>query len=330
MANTPLLTVIGEALIDLVPTETALEYHARAGGSPFNVAIGLARLGARAQLMARLGDDAFGRILRQRAAAEGVDLSLAPLAAEPATLAVLSFDAEAKANYDFYLNGAANWQWTADELGRLGRETAAIHFGSLASWTPPGADRILNLITQRRKHSQTLISYDPNVRPSLLRDPEHARPLIEESLKSAHIVKASRDDLAWLYSEQSIEQVAKRWVGLGPLVVIITDGADGAHAFHERLNAIHISGCPTEVVDTVGAGDAFTAGFLNALTRRGHLSRQALATLSPDALAACIDEANLIASLTCRRVGADPPTLLERQDRHPDAALTPGDFGFPE
>lgn len=114
------ITVIGEALIDLVPGDQPQTYHAVPGGSPYNVAIGLARLGHRTALMARLADNALGRILRDRAQAEGIDLRAAPPAAEPATLAIVSLDDTAQASYDFYLNGTADWQWTAPETGRAG------------------------------------------------------------------------------------------------------------------------------------------------------------------------------------------------------------------
>ena len=113
------LTVIGEALIDLVPGEAPLAYRASPGGSPYNVAIGLARLGQDTALMARLADNAFGRILRDRAEAEGMDLDAAPHASEPTTLAVVSLDADGHANYDFYVDGTADWQWTATETSRM-------------------------------------------------------------------------------------------------------------------------------------------------------------------------------------------------------------------
>ena len=139
------ITVIGEALMDLVPGDHPQTYHAVPGGSPYNIAIGLARLGHRTALMARLADNALGRILRDRAQAEGIDRRAAPHAGEPATLAVVSLNASAQASYDFYLNGTADWQWTAQETGRAPDTTAVLHFGSIASWTPPGDARILAL-----------------------------------------------------------------------------------------------------------------------------------------------------------------------------------------
>ena len=145
------VTVIGEAIIDLVPGDQPRTFQAVPGGSPYNVAVGLARLGHRTTLMARLADTAFGRILRDHAEAEGIDLGAAPHAAEPSTLAVVSLDASAQASYDFYLNGTADWQWTAEETGRAPERTAVLHFGSLASWTPPGDARIIELAERMRR-----------------------------------------------------------------------------------------------------------------------------------------------------------------------------------
>ena len=171
----PKVTVIGEALIDLVPGDTPLAYRASPGGSPYNVAIGLARLGQDTALMARLADNAFGRILRDRAVAEGIDLAAAPHAAEPTTLAVVSLDAEGHASYDFYFDGTADWQWTAAETSRMPESTAVLHFGSIASWTAPGSASVIDLARRMRDRGDVLVSYDPNVRPGLLGGPR-ARP----------------------------------------------------------------------------------------------------------------------------------------------------------
>ena len=123
------LTVIGEALVDLVPGASLGCYQAKLGGSPFNVAIGLARLGHRTALMARLADTAFGRLLREHASVEGIDLEHAVHAAEPTTLAVVGLDSTAQASYDFYLQGTADWQWTDDELTRMPGDTTVLHTG---------------------------------------------------------------------------------------------------------------------------------------------------------------------------------------------------------
>lgn len=324
------VTVIGEALIDMVQLGTPGDYRTRPGGSPFNVAVTLARLGHRTALMARLADNTFGRMLRAHAAAEGVDLTLCPSAAEPTTLAVVSMDAEGRANYDFYRDGTADWQWTGAETARLPAGTAMLHFGSLASWTSPGSEHIHAAAERLRARGTALISYDPNIRPSLLGDPERGRQAVERSVGVAHLVKASREDVEWLYPDTSIERIAARWIDLGARLVVVTDGADGAHAFPAEAGSFSRPGRKVAVADTVGAGDAFTAGLLGALLRRGLRTPGDLAAATPDPLAAAVDDAILVSALTCERMGADPPTALPRPGRSTGAPLTVADLAFPD
>ena len=323
----PLVTVIGEALIDLVPQGAPDTFRARPGGSPFNVAVGLARLGRRTAMMARLADNAFGRILRDHAVREGIDLGSAPHATEPTTLAVVSLDANAQASYDFYHQGTADWQWTVAETSRIPADTAVLHLGSVASWTPPGDQHIHTAVSRLHHGGQVLISYDPNVRPALLGDPGRARTLIERTVADAHVVKASRDDVEWLYPS-GLEHAATRWLALGALLVVVTDGADGAHAFRSGRPPLSRPGRKAAVVDTVGAGDAFTAGLLSALVRRNLHTPELLALASDPGLAATLEDAILVSALTCERTGADPPTATGRPHLPAEAPLTVSDLHF--
>jgi fructokinase len=322
------LTVIGEALVDLVPGASAGCYQARPGGSPFNVAIGLARLGHRTTLMARLADTAFGRLLREHASAEGIDLGPAVHAAEPATLAVVGLDSAAQASYDFYLQGTADWQWTDDELTRIPRDTTVLHIGSLASWTPPGDQGILAAAARLHRDGEVVISYDPNIRPTLLGEPGQARPLIERFVSVAHIVKASGEDIGWLYPGTGQEDVSGRWLDLGALVVVVTDGPRGARLFRADAAPVYRPGHQVRVADTIGAGDAFTAGLLGGLSRRGLHSPGQLLRWPSGPLAEALEEAVLISALTCERVGADPPFALPGQLGDPSAPLTAAQLGF--
>lgn len=320
----PLLTVIGEALVDLVPGDTPGLYQARPGGSPFNVAVGLARLGHRTALMARLADNTFGRQLRARAVAEGLDLAHAPHAAEPTTLAVVGLDSSARASYDFYATGTADWQWTEAELARVPRDTSVLHLGSLASWTAPGDSRLHATAAALRREGRVVISYDPNVRPDLLREPTRARPLIERFGRVAHIVKASREDIDWLYPGAGPEQVSNRLLELGAQLVVITDGPRGAHLYRAGSAPVACPGRQVQVADTIGAGDAFAAGLLGGLSRRGLLTPDDLLRWPSDLLEATLREAVLISALTCERVGADPPFAR----RGPRGPLTRADLHF--
>ena len=320
----PLVTVIGEALIDLLPGRQPRTFTALPGGSPYNVAIGLARLGQRVSLMARLSRDAFGGILRDQAVAEAIELAAAPRAAEPTTLAVVSLDDDAAASYYFHRHGTADWQWTDEEIARAPAQTAVLHFGSIASWTPPGDAHILGLARRMRNRGDLMVSYDPNIRPGLLTDRHHARQRVEAAVECAHLAKASAEDIAWLYPGATAEEVARRWLGLGAALVVITASAQGADAFTPRGWSLHRPARRISVVDTIGAGDSFTAGLLGSLIERGlHTPARLSGCPVPD-LSAVVDDAILVASLNCERQGNDPPTAADLESaRRADQAGGP-------
>jgi fructokinase len=304
--------VIGEALIDLVEVPAAgrdgpASYLAHPGGSPYNVALGLARLGQPARLLARLSGDAFGRQLRAHAEANGVDLSCAVDAAEQSTLAVVSLDADRNANYDFYRTGTADWQWSDAELDRIPPDASWIHTGSLASWTEPGAGVIAGQLRRRRERQPVVISYDPNIRPALL--PEHGSALarVEAMVRLADVVKASAEDLAWLYPGRDTDEVLRHWRELGAAVVVMTDGGRGARFLAGDGAVTTVPSRPVAVVDTVGAGDAFMAGLISALVAAGFTA----GTGAGPAVQRAVAEAVLVAALTCGRAGANPPTAAE-------------------
>jgi fructokinase len=312
-----MFTVIGEALIDLVEQsghdgDPAVMFAAHPGGSPLNVAVGLARLAQPVSLMARFGGDTFGRTLRRHAESNGVSLSAAVGATEPSTLAVVSVDEAGQAAYDFYRDNTADWQWSDSELAGIDPATTVLHTGSLASWTAPGAERVVALARSRRASGQVLISYDPNVRPLLLGEPESARILIEVWLAIAHVVKASDEDLSWLYPGRDVAEIARQWLAAGPDLVVVTRGSGGSlcvarSADGQTTGATH-GGHRVAVVDTVGAGDAFMAGLLAALATTGLQRPGALGSASAEALGGLLDDAGLVAALTCTRAGANPPT----------------------
>jgi fructokinase len=312
---TPVVSVIGEALVDLVPNGPDGGYRASPGGSPFNVAVGLARLRNRTSLMARFADDRYGRMLRAAAMAEGIDLAGAAHASELTTRAIASVDEAGDVVYDFDMDGTADWQWTAAELSGLRPDTEVLHFGSIASWTPPGSERIAERVRKARASGGVLISYDPNIRSVVLGARNRGVELVEQSVRCAHVVKTSREDIEWLYPDRAAEDVAARWSGLGPGLVVVTDGAHGASGYRDTRQPLHRPGRRVAVVDTIGAGDAFTAGLVTGLIRRGLSRGGRLAEISDETLAGIIDDAVLISALTCERAGADPPRLEELQAR---------------
>jgi fructokinase len=261
--------------------------------------------------MARFADDRFGRLLRSAAAEEGIDLSVAPRAAERATVATATVDAAGQVTYEFDMDGTADWQWTAADLRELSPGTELLHFGSIASWTPPGDARIADLVGDLRAGGSVLISYDPNVRPAVFGRRVRGIEMVERSVRDAHVVKASREDLEWLYPEIAPDDVATRWSRLGANLVVVTDGAEGATAYRGTRAPLHRPGRRVTVVDTIGAGDAFTAGLLTGLVRRRLHRNRRLEGISDGTLADIIDEAVLVSAITCEREGADPPRLEE-------------------
>ena len=262
--------------------------------------------------MARLSDTAFGRLLRDHAQAEGIDLAAAPHAAEPTTLAVVGLDATAQASYDFYVEGTADWQWTDQETGagacvkppsctsdRSRRGPLRVTPGSSTSPGPRA--------TAVTCWSATTPTSGPGSSPITIT----AVVAIERAVRLAHLVKASADDLAWLYPGLTLDEVAKRWLGLGATVVVITRSASGADAYTSGGLVLHRPARDVIVVDTVGAGDSFTAGLIASLIRRDRHAPARLAQCPADQLAGALDDAILVASINCQRRGNDPPTLAD-------------------
>jgi fructokinase len=299
------IVVCGEALIDLVPAGTGAAYEARPGGGPLNIAVGLGRLGVDVALLARLARDRLGRMLREHVRASRVALDLIIPSTAPTTLAVLGLDAAGVAAYDFYIDGCADGGWRVDELPEELSPGAALQVsGSLALPVPAMGDAVEALLARERP--RRIIAFDPNIRPSLIRDEAAVRARLERWLGLADIVKASAEDLAWIAAGRPIASVVEQWRGMGPTVVVITRGADGAYA-GGPAGAVDLPGEQVTVVDTVGAGDAFMSGLLASLDGQGRLARPALTGLTGEELAAAVGYAQRVAAITCGRRGADPP-----------------------
>lgn len=305
-----MFAVLGEAIVDLVAGADG-RFTPHPGGSPLNVAVGLARLGRPTALLARLSTTTFGVLLHDHAETNGVDLTVTASATEPASLAVVSTDGAGQPRYDFYVDGTADWQWRPGEL-QVPSGTQILHTGSLATWQPPGAEQVANAVAGARAAGTTLISYDPNVRPGLLGDPATGRRVVDRYVALAHLVKASAEDLSWLYPGIALPEVAYGWLATGgPRLVVVTDGSRGCRAFRAPGDVLEVPATPVRVVDTVGAGDAFMAALLDGLAHVGVVQPDGLSGISRDALAGVLRRASLAAALTCGRPGADPPGTAE-------------------
>ena len=303
---TAAVTVVGEALIDLVGDRSQPgRFDARTGGSPLNVATTAARLGVDVELVARVGEDAFGGMLRARAASAGIGLTHWQTSAEPTSLALANLDEDGSADYVFYLDGTAALGFDAQTLAAipLGR---FLHTGSLASWHPRSRPAVEAL--QARAHGGgVVVSYDPNARPSLMPDPWDARAIVAEGVALSHLVKASDEDVEYLYPGLALDVVAHEWTNLGAALVVITLGSDGAVAYTPAGEVARVAAPAVNVVDTVGAGDAFTGGLLAALGALGLDTPDALHGADGTVLTRAMQRAVLVAAMTCERAGADPP-----------------------
>jgi fructokinase len=305
-----MIAVIGEALIDLVEADDDEPRLARPGGSPYNVALGLARLGQPAYLVGRLSRDPLGTVLRNHALRSGVDLSLCVDAYEPTTVALVELAPDGGAQYRFGVDGTADFRWTDAELAAVPSAVDAVHFGSLASWLAPGDAAIARRVEALRA-AGAAVTYDPNVRPHLQPDATVARAQVERALPLAHLVKTSDEDVDYLYPGASIESVAAGWLERGPKVVVVTRGGDGVSAVTANSGGVDRPPVRVDVVDTVGAGDAFMSGLLDALALRGLLTPDGIAAADAATLGAVLDHAGIVAAITCSRAGANPPRRSE-------------------
>jgi fructokinase len=304
-----MITVAGEALIDLVLNHDGC-VEAQPGGGPFNTARTIGRLGLAPAFLGRISRDGFGRILRASLDQDGVTLRVPELVDAATTLAVVEVDREGAADYGFYLAGTASEDLDFARLAAaLPSEMTALHAGSLALVMEPVADGIEHLIAGALP-PETLVMIDPNCRPQAISDHQGYRARLTRILRHTDIVKVSREDLTYLYPETPSQAAAARLLDLGPRLVLVTDGPRPARALLPGQQ-VSVEVPAVDVVDTIGAGDAFGGAFL-AWWTRSELSRRDLHRIGEvrQALLAAVQ----VAALTCTRVGAEPPWLAEVQD----------------
>jgi len=319
----PGVIILGEALVDVAVGARAdagggLSMTAHAGGSPANVAVGLARLGVRTRFAGRISRDGLGPFLRAHLQDSGVDLGLCVDAPQPATLAIVGVDHDGGASYSFYVEGTADWQWQRGELP-ASQAGDVIHTGSLAIALEPGAQVVAAWIAEQSARGDVFLSLDPNVRPALVLDLPGYRERLDALIARAHLVKVSDEDLQALEPGAAPLETAMAWARRGPELVVVTHGAGGCTALAAGSDAVHCDADPVAVVDTIGAGDAFTAGLLAFLAERDALRVGSCRLLDRSALSAALRFASAVAAITCERPGADPPWRAELDAAAADA-----------
>lgn len=303
--------VCGEALMDVFAeqeTVSGVVLDARVGGSPFNVAIGLARLGQQVSFFGGLSKGFLGDRLRKALTAEGVDVDFCPIVDAPTTLGLVGLGADGSASYAFYGSGCADRMVTADDLPVLGDDIRALHFGSYATVVEPVASAQRLLV--ERERGQRLIAYDPNLRLNVEPNLGRWQEMTTWMASRAHIIKVSSEDLHLAYPAAANHEVATGWLQSGCSLVIVTQGGSGVSAFTSRAE-IEVEARPVDVVDTVGAGDTFQAAFLTWLAEQGLLSIEAIESLDGEQLRLALEFASTAASITCTRRGADLPRRAE-------------------
>jgi fructokinase len=304
--------VIGEALIDIVERDGQIMGE-HVGGSPLNVAVGLARLGRGVDFLTHIGADDRGRRIADYVKSSGAELVSGSTTADHTPTAVATLDESGKAQYVFDID----WQ-----LAGTPEVTPPLvaHTGSIATVLEPGCLATAALLNAY--HVSATISFDPNVRPALIEDDEQARTRIDRLVERCDVVKASDEDVDWIDPNRTPEQVARTWLGLGPAIVAVTMGERGAFAICEA-GVARVASRPVNVVDTVGAGDAFMTGLIDALWSLGLLGaerRTDLRRISVDTLTEVLQTAALSSALTVARAGADLPDRATR-----DAAAASAD-----
>jgi fructokinase len=312
-----LILCCGEALIDFVPLEGVRGYQPCPGGSVFNIAVGLGRLQAPVGFFCKVSTDFFGELLVRSLLENSVRVDYVIRKAGPTTLAFVSLpDEGVEPQYVFYANGAVDRMLELEDLpARLPDEVDVLHFGSISLVQEPGASSYERLM--QRESGRRVISLDPNVRPSLIPDREAYRRRFESWVRRVDIVRLSLVDLAFLYPGRQPEAVIQEWMAWGPGVVLLTLGAEGAQGYTSGGVVASVAGIPTQVVDTVGAGDTFLAAGLAYLQAQGILARRdALGGMSQGQLEACLGYAVRAASINCSRAGANPPFLHEMEASH--------------
>ncbi|MBE1549631.1 fructokinase [Mycobacterium sp. OAS707] len=296
--------VIGEALIDIVERDGSVTGE-HVGGSPLNVAVGLARLGRGADFLTHIGDDQRGRRIVEYVKQSGVQLVSGSMTAERTPTALATLDANGSAQYVFDID------WQLSGTPEVAPPLVA-HTGSIATVLEPGCRATAALIDTYRPSAT--VTFDPNVRPALIEDGDIARGRIDRWIERCDVVKASDEDMRWIDPNRSPEQIAKTWLALGPSIVAVTMGDAGAFAMC-AAGTVRVPALRVNVVDTVGAGDAFMSGLIDALWSLGLLGaerRPHLARIDVDALTGVVQTAALSAALTVARAGADLPDRATR------------------
>lgn len=303
----PHILAIGEALIDVVMTYEQPDFPVEIpGGSPANVALTLGRLGRPVALATWIGLDERGRLIDFHMNDSDVHVTAASRGASHTSTALARLDESGAASYTFDL------EWAPTPPIKVPPTAQILEAGSISAIIEPGASAVLDALTRGREHA--LVCFDPNARPSIMGEPEAALASLERFIALADVVKVSDEDIEWLTGGAPIDEVVDRWLGMGPSLVVVTRGKHGSDV--ATASGLRFTKTPADVpvVDTVGAGDSFMGGIIDAMWGmglRGGEARETLRTLPEEQVRAIIDRASAVSDVTVSRKGANPPWAHE-------------------
>lgn len=303
----PHILAIGEALIDVVMTYEQPDFPVEIpGGSPANVALTLGRLGRPVALATWIGLDERGRLIDFHMNDSDVHVTAASRGASHTSTALARLDESGAASYTFDL------EWAPTPPIKVPPTAQILEAGSISAIIEPGASAVLDALTRGREHA--LVCFDPNARPSIMGEPEAAFAALERFIALSDVVKVSDEDIEWLTGGAPIDEVVERWLGMGPSLVVVTRGKHGSEV--ATASGLRFTKTPGDVavVDTVGAGDSFMGGIIDAMWGmglRGADARETLRTLPEEQVRAIIDRASAVSDVTVSRKGANPPWAHE-------------------
>ncbi len=298
----------GEALIDMIPTPTQAGpdgFVPHSGGAVFNTAIALGRLGVQTGMLTGLSSDMFGRQLSEALKASHVDTSHVVLSDRPTTLAFVRL-VDGHATYCFFDENSANRMLEPADCPELSDEVSCLFFGGISLACEPAADTYVGLL--ERESPRRVIMADPNIRPRFITDIDRYRTRLNRIVAKADIIKVSDEDLNWILpAPLSLREKVSALLEMGPSVLILTRGGEGATGFLADGEEVPVSAERAEIADTVGAGDTFNAGVLAKLSELGCLTKHHLQQLSADELRLALQHGAKVAAVTVSRAGANPP-----------------------
>lgn len=304
----PSVLVIGEALVDVVHGING-EIKNIPGGSPANTAVALARLGTKTYMKARTSTDKFGTEIRNYLTNQNVNLDYSLVVKSPSSVVNALIQKDGSAKYEANLRGAADYGWTFEELDQvIDPDIQIVQLGSLTSYIEPGATNVEKWFSKLRQSNKYLLTFDPNIRHPLDGENEvDVRSRAKKLASLSHVVKASDEDLNWIFSNNNPQDSAINVIESGASLVVVTLGKKGAFAVNKKLEIVEVKANEIAVIDTIGAGDTFAAALITQLLENSLINKNALDNLSSDDLTEILTNCSAASAITCSRQGANPP-----------------------